>query len=390
MELTFSVTTHKKSQIDRLNGSTSVPLRMATGSMLATLLVGGGLAVVNKKDVTIDVNGQQMDLVTMSNSVEGALKQAGIKIGPDDLIVPSPSERLTRTESIKVRSAKSVAVVVDGQEKTIKSTALTVDELVSEIGSEIGGVNEGDLLSKGRNTVIPADGMKLDITRPKVVSINDGGDVTYTQMAASNVGDLLRRRNINLNPEDVVTPSITSPVKAGMDVRIDRVRTDQVRETVPFEAPANYKDDATAFEGDEVVEEAGTPGSKEVKRSIRIVNGKEESNTVISEKEVTPAKPATIKRGTKAKSSAPSVANGSVWDSLAQCEAGGNWAINTGNGFSGGLQFTPSTWLAYGGGQYAPQAHLATREQQIAVASKVQAGQGWGAWPACTAKLGLR
>ena len=390
MELTFSVTTHKKSQIDRLNGSTSVPLRMATGSMLATLLVGGGLAVVNKKDVTIDVNGQQMDLVTMSNSVEGALRQAGIKIGPDDLIVPSPSERLTRTESIKVRSAKSVAVVVDGQEKTIKSTALTVDELVSEIGSEIGGVNEGDLLSKGRDTVIPADGMKLDITRPKVVSINDGGDVTYTQMAASNVGDLLRRRNINLNPEDVVTPSITSPVKAGMDVRIDRVRTDQVRETVPFEAPANYKDDATAFEGDEVVEEAGTPGSKEVKRSIRIVNGKEESNTVISEKEVAPAKPATIKRGTKAKSSAPSVANGSVWDSLAQCEAGGNWAINTGNGFSGGLQFTPSTWLAYGGGQYAPQAHLATREQQIAVASKVQAGQGWGAWPACTAKLGLR
>lgn len=390
MELTFSVTTHKKSQIDRLNGSTSVPLRMATGSMLATLLVGGGLAVVNKKDVTIDVNGQQMDLVTMSNSVEGALKQAGIKIGPDDLIVPSPSERLTRTESIKVRSAKSVAVVVDGQEKTIKSTALTVDELVSEIGSEIGGVNEGDLLSKGRDTVIPADGMKLDITRPKVVSINDGGDVTYTQMAASNVGDLLRRRNINLNPEDVVTPSITSPVKAGMDVRIDRVRTDQVRETVPFEAPANYKDDATAFEGDEVVEEAGTPGSKEVKRSIRIVNGKEESNTVISEKEVAPAKPATIKRGTKAKASAPSVANGSVWDSLAQCEAGGNWAINTGNGFSGGLQFTPSTWLAYGGGQYAPQAHLATREQQIAVASKVQAGQGWGAWPACTAKLGLR
>ena len=390
MELTFSVTTHKKSQIDRLNGSTSVPLRMATGSMLATLLVGGGLAVVNKKDVTIDVNGQQMDLVTMSNSVEGALKQAGIKIGPDDLIVPSPSERLTRTESIKVRSAKSVAVVVDGQEKTIKSTALTVDELVSEIGSEIGGVNEGDLLSKGRDTVIPADGMKLDITRPKVVSINDGGDVTYTQMAASNVGDLLRRRNINLNPEDVVTPSITSPVKAGMDVRIDRVRTDQVRETVPFEAPANYKDDATAFEGDEVVEEAGTPGSKEVKRSIRVVNGKEESNTVISEKEVTPAKPATIKRGTKAKASAPSVANGSVWDSLAQCEAGGNWAINAGNGFSGGLQFTPSTWLAYGGGQYAPQAHLATREQQIAVASKVQAGQGWGAWPACTAKLGLR
>lgn len=79
-----------------------------------------------------------------------------------------------------------------------------------------------------------------------------------------------------------------------------------------------------------------------------------------------------------------------VWDQLAKCEAGGNWAINTGNGYYGGLQFTTSTWLGYGGGAYAPNAHLATREQQIAIAIKTQAGQGWGAWPACSAKLGLR
>ncbi|GGM43402.1 transglycosylase [Longimycelium tulufanense] len=79
----------------------------------------------------------------------------------------------------------------------------------------------------------------------------------------------------------------------------------------------------------------------------------------------------------------------STWDQLAQCESSGNWSINTGNGFSGGLQFTPSTWAAFGGTQYAPSAHQATREQQIAVAEKVLAGQGWGAWPACTAKLGL-
>ena len=79
-----------------------------------------------------------------------------------------------------------------------------------------------------------------------------------------------------------------------------------------------------------------------------------------------------------------------VWDRVAACESGGNWSINTGNGYSGGLQFSASTWQAYGGGQYAPTANLATREQQIAVAEKVLAAQGWGAWPACTAKLGLR
>lgn len=79
----------------------------------------------------------------------------------------------------------------------------------------------------------------------------------------------------------------------------------------------------------------------------------------------------------------------SDWDQLAQCESGGNWAINTGNGFQGGLQFSPSTWSGYGGGQFAPSANQATREQQIVVAEKVLQGQGWGAWPSCSSQLGL-
>lgn len=71
------------------------------------------------------------------------------------------------------------------------------------------------------------------------------------------------------------------------------------------------------------------------------------------------------------------------WDAVAQCESSGNWAINTGNGFYGGLQFTESTWLAYGGGAYAHYANQASRTQQIAIAEKVLAGQGIGAWPVC-------
>lgn len=86
---------------------------------------------------------------------------------------------------------------------------------------------------------------------------------------------------------------------------------------------------------------------------------------------------------------AANAAPDSDWDRLAQCESGGNWAINTGNGYQGGVQFSPSTWAAYGGTQFAPTANQATREQQIAIAEKTLAGQGWGAWPACSAKLGL-
>ncbi len=78
----------------------------------------------------------------------------------------------------------------------------------------------------------------------------------------------------------------------------------------------------------------------------------------------------------------------SVWDRVAQCESSGNWNINTGNGFFGGLQFTSSTWRAFGGGAFADSANHASREQQIVVAERVLAGQGWGAWPVCSRKAG--
>jgi len=78
-----------------------------------------------------------------------------------------------------------------------------------------------------------------------------------------------------------------------------------------------------------------------------------------------------------------SAATASEWDAVAQCESGGNWSINTGNGYYGGLQFSASTWAAYGGTQYAAQANQASKAQQIAVAEKVLASQGKGAWPVC-------
>jgi resuscitation-promoting factor RpfA len=78
-----------------------------------------------------------------------------------------------------------------------------------------------------------------------------------------------------------------------------------------------------------------------------------------------------------------------VWDDLADCESGGDWAINTGNGYYGGLQFSTSTWLAYGGGEFAARADLASRDEQIAVAERVRADGGFGAWPSCAGSLGL-
>ena len=94
------------------------------------------------------------------------------------------------------------------------------------------------------------------------------------------------------------------------------------------------------------------------------------------------SRPSTVTR-----SASTSSVGGGVWDRLAQCESGGNWGINTGNGYSGGLQFSQGTWAANGG---TGSAHNASRAEQIRVAERVRASQGWGAWPACSSKLGLR
>lgn len=118
------------------------------------------------------------------------------------------------------------------------------------------------------------------------------------------------------------------------------------------------------------------------------------TRTMPADAVVTPAvaAPATVKATSAVRSNAPRVAaapvaSGSVWDQLAQCEAGGNWAINTGNGYYGGLQFTISSWQAVGGSGLPSDA---SREEQIQRGEMLLAKQGWGAWPACTAKLGLR
>jgi hypothetical protein len=118
------------------------------------------------------------------------------------------------------------------------------------------------------------------------------------------------------------------------------------------------------------------------------------SGAIVTKKGAKPNYTSTVSFSIKAgKVTAPSGGGSSgstaVWDRVAACESSNNWHINTGNGYYGGLQFTASTWAAYGGKAYASRADLATKAQQIAVARKVLKSQGPGAWPACSIKAGL-
>lgn len=376
-------------QIKRINPKNSAAKRVAVGTVAGAVLVGGaGTALASQKQITVDVNGEETNVRTYAADVAGVLQSAGVDVDPQDLVYPAPGEKISRGDTVTVRTAKPVAVVVDGVAQQITSTASTVGELLEEAG-----VTSAAGVDIDRNETV-TEGLNVDVTTPKIVALRDGGNLTYVSAAAKTVGDLLSARGVTFDSDDRLNHALADAIVPGMEIVLDRVNTIDRPETVAVEEPAEYIDDDTLDEGTEEVREEGVQGEKQIIHRTVTVNGVVESEGVAEEKETKKGKPAVIARGTKQTgntgAAAPAVANGSVWDAIAACESGGNWSINTGNGYHGGLQFNPGTWAAYGGTAFAPTADLATREQQIAIAERTQAAQGWGAWPACTARLGLR
>jgi len=175
-----------------------------------------------------------------------------------------------------------------------------------------------------------------------------------------------------------------------MEIQVTRNRIQQVTERIPLPPTSRRVEDAEMNMSRQVVEDPGSPGTQDVTYSVAMVNGVETGRLPIANVVITPARDAVLRVGTKPGTEAPAVGGGSVWDAVASCESGGNWAINTGNGFYGGVQFDLGTWAANGGLRYAPRADLATREEQIAIADVTQARQGWGAWPVCSGRAGAR
>ncbi|AZA13126.1 transglycosylase family protein [Corynebacterium choanae] len=368
--------------LHRLNNTSSVPLRVATSSMLVTLLIGGGLTIAEKKDVDIDINGQILHTTALRQTVREVLAANGIEPGPGYLITPPLDTVVHDGDNIVVRATRTVGLEVDGTEQTIATTALTVGELVNELQ-----LDAVDTVSYPDSAAIPVSGLTVKVTTPKPVTIIVDGVPQTVQVAGSTVAEVLAGAGIAIDGDDLVTPARNAEVTAETVIEVVHRTVDLVETTTVIPAPVVIVEDPTLDEGEEITEAAGKPGTRRQVTQTVTESGRQVGSTVLSDEEISAPQPTTIRRGTKV--AAPSVPYGR-WDQLAECEASGNWSINTGNGFSGGLQFTPSTWLAYGGGAYAPEAWMASREAQIEVAEKVLAGQGWGAWPACTAKFGWR
>ncbi|WP_431958214.1 transglycosylase family protein [Nocardia lijiangensis] len=373
------------SPFTRINQSRSPLLYAAVAALLLTLIVGASLAIVNRKTVTVVVDGEQAILTTMSRNVDGVLRAAGFDLTDRDLVRPGRGSAVTDGATIVLNRARQVALTVDGKPETVWTTGLTAGEALTQLNIP------GDrYVWPARDERLPLAGATLRIATPRSVSLLDGiGNPIDVRLAAPTVGEFLSAAGIPLIEQDSVEPAPSTPLADGLRIVVTRKRVEHHTETVPLDPPENVIEDPDLNISRTIVENPGVPGVHDVTFAVTRVNGEEVDRKPIDSVVSVPAQPKTVRKGAKPGTEVPPVRDGQIWDALARCESNGNWAINTGNGYYGGIQFDQSTWERQGGLRYAPRADMATREEQIAIAEVTRARQGWGAWPACTSRLGL-
>jgi resuscitation-promoting factor RpfB len=362
-------------------------LKASLASILVSMIGGGAAAIAMNKSVTVEVDGKSHEVNTYAATVGEVLEDEQLDVGKHDALSPSPSASIDDGSTIVVQRGRQLHLTIDGEKRDVWTRATTVDEALKSANVTV----DGAWMSHDMNSSVPLSGLSMEIKTVKNITLFDGGNAPKPmQTHAVTVDELLKELNLKLGADDTITPGGNLKVTNGAEVRITRNGVTVVNKTETVAPPVQEVEDPNADEGTEVVLDAGAPGERMVTYRITIKNGKEIAREEIGSKVTKKPKPKIIRVGTK-KPPAPVISDGEVWDALAQCESGGNWAINTGNGYYGGLQFSDGTWDAYGGEQYAAFANEATREQQIAIATKVRDadGGGYSSWPHCSQKLGL-
>ncbi|MGK3201161.1 transglycosylase family protein [Amycolatopsis sp. MEPSY49] len=361
-------------------------LKGAVLSVMISVAGGGAAALAMNKSITVDVDGQQTTVHSFGDTVGEVLEDAGLSVGAHDSLSPSPQAEVGDGGVIKLERGRQLKMIVDGAEHTSWVRATHLGDALGQLGmTELD--KPGTWMSMPKDGELPLQGATVEIKTLKNITLYDGANAPkQVKTTAVTTKEFLGEYKLTLGPEDQAEGGLDVKLTDGAEVHISRTGVSTVVQKESIDPPEQRVDDPDLAKGKTSVEDPGTPGEKMVTYKVTQKNGKEVSRESISEQVITQPKPKIVHVGTK-QAPTPAIGDGSAWDRIAQCESGGNWAINTGNGYYGGLQFDKRTWDAYGGDAYAAYPNQASREQQIAIAEKVRdARGGYSAWPVCGKK----
>lgn len=364
-------------------GFAKAPLIIALNVFILMTVAGGATAyAAYSHSVKLTVDGRTETVRTFASTVDEVLDSRDISVRKADKVNLDADAPLADGVDITVQYAKPVTVTIDGVATTETAYDATVGDLMKRHGIE---PSSDAFVSDDADTRIPRSGINLVVSSVKAVTVVADGASRTLFTAAPTAADVLKEAKIDVDADDEIVQgadTVVAPLSTVQVVRIQKEsRTEEV--DVPFETQSS--DDPEATKGETTVVTPGAVGRAREDVDLVIADGVVRDR-IVTKREVLSAPVAQVQKvGTKAPA-ANFAAGDTVWDALAKCESGGNWAINTGNGYYGGVQFSLATWRSLGGTGLPSEA---SREEQIQRASALQARAGWGQWPGCARKLGL-
>jgi uncharacterized protein YabE (DUF348 family) len=360
------------------------------GAGAALLLTVGGVGAAQlDKAVTLSVDGVSSQAHVFGSTVGDLLDSEGITLAEGDVVSPAEEAPLQDGDVVAVNYIRPVNLTIDGKTRELRTTETTVDGVLAALGLR----SPDARLSASRSQGIGRSGLSLTVTTPKDLTVVADGKTVKRTVTAATVAEALEGLKIKLGSKDQVSPKADAVIADGAKIVVKRVTTKKSTSTQSVAFTTVQKKSGDLYEGSTKVERQGANGTRTVTVEQTVVDGKVSKTREVSSKVTKEPVSRILLVGTKsrpvAKTTASSgsssggainLARAAMWDRVAQCESGGNWSINTGNGYYGGLQFSGSTWLAYGGADFASRADLASRAEQITVANRVYADNGLSQW----------
>ncbi|MFF9852703.1 ubiquitin-like domain-containing protein [Streptomyces litmocidini] len=364
-------------------GAAAEGLRKLVPQALVVAFLAGGTSafVVDDKAVELTVDGVPRTLHTFADDVAELLADEGVAVGEHDIVAPGPHQALADGDDIVVRYGRPVSLTVDGHRRQVWTTAGTVEGALRQLGVRA----EGAYLSASRGAAISRQGLALDVRTERTVTFLADGRERTVRTNAATVREALAEAGITLSGQDTTSVPAGSFPRDGQTVNVLRITgSRQVREeSVPY-AVEQVRDPAL-FAGTEVVERQGAPGVRRVTYSLRTVNGVTQRPRRTGEEIVREPVSRKVRIGTRPLPTSVAGADGLDWGALAACESGGRPNAVDPSGTYGGLyQFDPGTWHALGGTGTAQDAPAA---EQTFRAKKLYVQRGASPWPHCGRRL---
>jgi uncharacterized protein YabE (DUF348 family) len=356
--------------------------RLLPQALVVAFLAGGTTAfVAQDKAIELSVDGRPRTLHTFAEDVSELLAEQGVRLGAHDSVAPAPGAELTSGDEVAVRHGHPVRLTLDGQRHRLWTTAGTVEGALRQWGVRA----EGAYLSVPGSRPIGHTGVTLDVRTERSVTVMADGRARTVRTNAPTVGQAVEEAGVTLRGQDTTSVPPGSFPRDGQTVTVLRITgMREVREEpIPFTVRRTA--DPTLFRGTEIVERAGRPGVLRVTYTLRTVNGVRQRPRRVESEVVRAPRPQIVKVGTRPHPPSVRGADHLDWQGLARCESGGRPDAVDSSGTYGGLyQLDEGTWHSLGG-RGRPQD--ASAEEQTYRAKKLYVRRGSSPWPQCGDRL---